>query len=360
MAAPHIRVNNVDVLQGHQTPATEVRFSPDGSCLVTADDDTLRCWSVATRQAQWVLQVPAGLLAFAPHGHLLAHSTVGGIVHLRSLDGALVAELPPHDPVATSLTFSPSGNVLATGDLAGDVRFWEVATQRLVLSFHANLGPALEERPTRFGGVAHREAVDLLTFTPDGSRMVVESQDQRGRLQLWRIEESIPRVAWEAAALGARDLSFDLRCSPDGRLLAFAHFDKQVINLFDAHTLRPTGQIDLDTRLRNDATKCIAFSPDSRWLAIGSGGGWVLIWDIPSGRIIADFVAHDGSVFAITGADWDIGGIDWSPNAGLIATTGTSYATRYDAATRGFLGPPDYSVKLWEVIEMPRSADHMA
>jgi WD40 repeat protein len=255
-ASPRIRIRKVAVLNGHQKPALEARFSPDGSSLVTVADDALRCWSVRTHQMRWQLDIPAGCLAFSPSGSLLAHTTIGGIVHMRSLDGALVAELPPHDPIVSSLAFSSDGKLLATGDHAGDVRFWEVATQRLMLTFHASTGQAME------GKSAQIPRADLLTFTPDGSRLAVDCEDHLGRLQLWQVQAPGQHATWKAAALDARDFPFDLRCSPDGQLLAFAHYDKEVIDLFDAHTLQPAGQIDLSVRLFNDTTKAIAFSPD--------------------------------------------------------------------------------------------------
>ncbi len=333
---PHLQA--AGVLSGHAEAVHTVRFSPDGSLLVSADDHTIRFWAVSQQKVQRVLDIPAAHLAFSPDGTLLAFATVGGVVQLRSRTGDLLTELPAQEHLVTGLAFSPDSHCLATGDGQGDVRLWEIATQRLLLSFHAALHRAVEpDGPSA-------TAAELPRFAPDGKRLAVACEDKRGQVQLWAIDASRTRAEWVAAA--ARHLSvWAMRFSPDGRLLAATDFGGNGVVLLDADSLAPRGQLFVE----DEVFKALAFSPDGRWLALAGAAGTVSIWDLASRQIVEALAAHtDGGDWRTNAELWAMGDIDWAMNGRLIATSGTSPFTDYDPTTGRFRGPADYTIKLWE------------
>ena len=65
----------------------------------------------------------------------------------------------------------------------------------------------------------------------------------------------------------------DIKYSPDGRLLAVA--SRIGIWLYDVATLQEAAFLTGDT----NGIICVAFSPDGRTFAIGTGDGTIQLWD---------------------------------------------------------------------------------
>jgi WD40 repeat protein len=331
------------VLSGHAEQVHAERFSPDDSVVVSADDHTVRIWTVGQKELQRVLAISSAHLAFSPDGTLLAFATLASVVQLRSLQGEVSTDFPAHEHLVTGLAFSPNGRYIATGDGVGYVRLWDIASQRLLVSFRA--APQHVTEPGRPAAAA----AELLSFASEGKRLAVVCEDKRGHVQLWEIDSSGTGAQWLAAA--AHDLSvWAMGFSPDGRLLAATDFGRNGVHLLDADTLASRGQLLVE----NEIFKAIAFSPDGRWLALTGAAGTIYIWDLTSRHIVEVLAAHtDGCDWRTNAQIWAIGDIDWAPSGRLIATSGTSPFTHYDLATGRFRGPADYTVKLWEV----RTAD---
>jgi WD40 repeat protein len=182
-----------------------------------------------------------------------------------------------------------------------DVLVWNVATGAL----RAKL-----ETP--------RQASIALAFTPDGSRLIAAANEtqgngldafgpvQAGRIWSWRTADM--------SLLATRDLPqtgiSELKISPDGKLIA-VDADRQAA-LFRVDGLAPAGSIGpspVDIR-------ALAFSPDSRTLAIGtrSENDYARLWDVATGRLVAELrdqsdvqtllFAPDGKTLAVGSGDW--------------------------------------------------------
>src|SRR5262249_12212342 len=165
-----------------------VAFHPDGQRLATAGGDGMvKIWEVKTGR-------PAGTyrghtrsvrsLAFSPDGELLASGGEDRTVILR--DSASGREVRPpflgHSCWVHGVAFSRDGELLSSasglgpdslpaarvasvsGD--GNVKLWDVATGREVVTIHG-----------------HGSFVRCVAFHPDGSRLVTASAD--GTIKLW-------------------------------------------------------------------------------------------------------------------------------------------------------------------------------
>ncbi len=325
-----LHIQQIMVSYIHSQSVDSVCFSPDGALLASAaSNDCVRLWNVADRKPVSILEGRTGeatpsQVAFSADSKLLAASVGGGVVQLWTNDGKTLAELPGHDPGPTEAVFSPKGTLLVSGDFTGRVRFWDVTTKQVLYSFmSAPHGEAV-------GSVGQITGVHYFAFTPDGMRLAMESRDTQGRVQVWDIHYPGPSATWVSSFLEPNMDIWSLSFSPDGRILAAADFDRDVVWLFDAHSLALEGVLQVP----NDVAKVIAFSPDGRFLATAGAAGTVWFWEMSSRQIVGSFAAHpEGPDYRKDAQEWALGGMAWSPNGRLIATCGRD----------------PYTVKLWEV-----------
>ena len=135
----------VHELPGHSDTVASVRFSPDGTLLLTGSKDgTARLWSVKTGQEVTMFRTGGGQL--------------------------------------NNNEFSPDGTRVLTGSLDGIGRMWDISGT---------------SRPIVLSG--HEQAINHGVFTPDGKRVLTVSRD--GTLRLWRDLEPISDIGaalWQA------------------------------------------------------------------------------------------------------------------------------------------------------------------
>jgi WD40 repeat protein len=143
---------------------------------------------------------------------------------------------------------------------AGRLYIYSVATGRLVAQ------PA----DPRLGGLAHRDAVQSIAFSPDGSLLATGGYRS---IKIWRKQSPEQRVALDQTGeIKAATVS------ADGKRLAVAT-GENVITVYDLATGRPSpemkGHADLVTSLR--------FSPEGQQLASGSADKTARVWTVADG-----------------------------------------------------------------------------
>jgi WD40 repeat protein len=184
-----------------------VDFSPDGKLLAagTRFVEDGRVWDLATRQevAQFS---PASRVRFSPDGTLLATSS-GDTVRLRNVGTwQLVAELSEHTAAEVlSLAFAPNSRTLAVGDAAGTLRLWDVDQQQPVAS--------------RRG---HTSEVLSVAYAPDGRRLATSGGDNT--VKLW--DATLLREVASRTYPGT--LIESVAFAPDGNTLAVGGSDGAV------------------------------------------------------------------------------------------------------------------------------------
>ncbi|MEW6494938.1 MAG: NB-ARC domain-containing protein [Cyanobacteriota bacterium] len=193
-----------------------------------------------------------------------------------------------------SVAISPDDQLLATSDIYGEIRLWDVATGTPLLTCEG-----------------HTSWVGSLRFSPDSKILVSGSFDNTVRL--WDIQTGECLQTLNKDNIAIHEVAF----SPDGQLLACA-CDNHTVLLWDIGSVqsRPTShpgeQLVAVFTGHSDAVHAVAFSPDGRTLASGSQDSTIKLWDIQQRKCLQTFLGHSHGVWSIA----------FSPDGQLLASGG--------------------------------------
>ena len=178
----------------------DVAFSSDGRIALTADQDEIRRWGVATGNMidpplRHEGNGPAMDLAFRRDGQAVL---VGFDDHTARIYGTTSGKLlcPPlrHQGMVAAVAFSPDGKLAVTGSQDATARVWDVATGKPI-------GETLR----------HQGQILDVAFSPDGKTVLTAGYDDV--VQLWDVASSRPiGPPWMHPIFG-RFVTF----SPDGK-----------------------------------------------------------------------------------------------------------------------------------------------
>jgi WD40 repeat protein len=267
--------------RGHTGMINAVAVSPDGTLLASSSaDNTVKLWEIATRR----------VIATIP-GHSAWSEETGVPGHPRKVG-------------ASSAAFSPDGKTLAIGasladmDCPGELKVWDVATQR-----------------ERLALTKHRGGVSCVAFSPDGSILVTGSFDQTAKL--WDAVSGRELATLQGHAGRILCVAF----SPDGKTLATGDSD-QTVKLWDV--ARRQEVTSFKATLRGSVLG-LAFSPNGKTLATGAWDPVAKLWDVTSRRQVAALKGHRNRVLSVA----------FSPNGKtLVTASDDTTAKLWDVATQ--------------------------
>jgi WD40 repeat protein len=204
-----------------------------------------------------------------------------------------------HTSEVTSVAFSPSGAILATGSGDQSVKLWDLALRR--------------ERCTLLG---HQGRVAAVAFSPDGTLLATAGGDHAVRL--WSLDTHREVAILEGHSQQVEGVAF----SPRGSLLASASLDGTV-KLWDVHARREVATLPKHVGY----VLAVAFSPEGTHLALASGeiydvASTILLWEFASQQVVARFQGHQAPVRCLA----------FAPNGTTLAS-----------------GSSDHMVKLWDL-----------
>ncbi|MCE9529594.1 MAG: hypothetical protein K8T89_00405 [Planctomycetes bacterium] len=138
--------NKQETFPAHRGWVESMILHPDGSQLFTADSwGQIHCWpvaggamkpiwSVANTHPQWMRR-----LTISPDGKMLATCGNDRMIRLFSaIDGKPIRELPGHNSHVQSVAFDRESKSLASGDLHGIVKHWDIANGKCLRDLDAS------------------------------------------------------------------------------------------------------------------------------------------------------------------------------------------------------------------------------
>src|SRR5919202_1538872 len=206
-------------------------------------------------------------LTFSPDGGLLATGDVDGEICLWLADGELLLSLQGHAGWAWSIAFGWDNQLLASGSSDGSVRLWNVQDSQCL---HTLQG--------------HTDAIWSVTFcvraesqSPEAVQLLATgSEDQTVRL--WNVWEGTCETVFQDDSGGVWAIAF----SPDGQRLASGGNDGS-IRVWDV------GEKSCLIVLKGhtDWVWSVSFSPDGQTLASGSNDGSIRLWNTKDGTCLS-------------------------------------------------------------------------
>ena len=219
-----------------------------------------------------------------------------------------------HSSNVLSVAFSTDGKTLASGSGDKTIKLWAVESGK--------------ELRTLKG---HSSDVNSVSFSPDGKTLASGSNDKT--IKFWNVETGKELRTLTGHSNSVASVSF----SPDGKILAsgsgfkavmrslsFGSTDDTAIKLWDVET----GKEIRTLKGHSASVYSVAFSPDGKTLASGSGDNTIKLWDVESGKELRTLKGHSSGLNSISA----VNSVSFNADGKTLAS-----------------GSNDHTIKLWDV-----------
>jgi WD40 repeat protein len=294
-------------LRGHRQ-VNSAAFSPDGSRIVTTDDNTAGIWDAASAKEIAVLRGhdgPVFSAAFSLDGSHIVTASMDGTARIWDAASAKeVAVLRGHDGAVRSAAFSPDGSRIVTASDDKTARSWEAAIKEIaVLRGHgAAFSPdgsrivTASDHTARIWDAAsakeiavlrgHDDRVTSAAFSPDESRIITASDDCTARIWDAATAQEIAVLRHDGPVLSAA-------FSPDGLRIVTASRDNTA-RVWDAASPKEIAVL----RGHEDGVTSAAFSLDGSRIVTASMDRTARSWDAASAKEVAVLRGHGDTVWS--------------------------------------------------------------
>ncbi|KZP17839.1 WD40 repeat-like protein [Athelia psychrophila] len=278
-------------LRGHSGPIMAIVYSPDGRHIVSGSyDETIRIWDAETGESvgeplighTWGIRA----IACSSNGvHIISGSEDNTIRRWDAVTGKAVGEpLSGHTDAIYAVAYSlPDGRHIVSGSGDNTLRIWAAET-----------GEAVGE-PLR----GHTAAIYCVAYSPDSKHIISGSSD--GTIRIWdaKTGEAVGKPIHRSAGENTHGV-WSVACSPDGKHIVSGWADG-IICVWDAETGEAIGE-PFEGHI--SVVRCVAYSPDGTGIVSCSDDGTVRVWN-------AEKSEAAGAQFTENTSEWNF--VTYSP-----------------------------------------------
>ncbi|MEA2345525.1 MAG: hypothetical protein QOF63_3694 [Thermoanaerobaculia bacterium] len=239
-----------------QTNIRAMAVDPDGRDVLAAGDDgrILRV-ALSNGHAAVIANAAGAVRTLAVGGGHLATGGDGGVIEIRDLrnPSAAPVTLTSGTAAVSSLAFAPAGSTLASANLDGSVKLWNVDGSGSPVTLPGSAG----------------KRVTSVAFSRDG-KMLAAGRAQGGAL-LWHVAKPAEAPQALCAGVDVRSIAF----RPDGTLVACGSARGEIVQTpLDSNTLAPPPM-----RGHASSVNSLSFSRDGSYLASASSDSTIRLWN---------------------------------------------------------------------------------
>ena len=242
----------------NQEKYSRVRVSPDGTKIVTTNDDqTIQIWNKKGILLKTLAEHTDRVfdVSFSPNSKLFATTSYDNTLKIWREDGTLINTITGHEDRVLAVSFSPDGKIIATGGGDRSIKLWTTEGKLL---------------DTLSG---HNDWILDIKFSPDGKLIATASHDQS--IKIWNLQgELIKTLKGHINTVNSIDFS------SDGKLIVSGSEDN-TIKLWSRK-----GDLLTTLNQHQGGVRKVAFSPDGKSIISGGSDGIIILWSFDLGALI--------------------------------------------------------------------------
>ncbi|PAV14715.1 nucleotide-binding-oligomerization-domain like receptor [Pyrrhoderma noxium] len=296
-----------------ESDALTATYSPDGRyIIIVSDDGILRKWDAFTNCPVWEREIDRGQAdlsqvvsaAFSPDAKSIVFGNNQGTILVFSVDtGEQGGEpLKGHTDFVSCLSFSSDGQYFASGSYDKTINIWDVDRRKVKISpfkKHTQAVSAVNFSPSGTNVISGSWDGTILiwdAFTGEvlreikcdsGVRIVIYSPNELYILaggwrwiRMWKVEDvKAPPKVFEVGYKSILRVAF----SPDSSRFVSLNEDRDEIQIWDASWSEEETTSILEEQ---GLIYSMALSPSGEFIASGSWGGSIYLWNVLSGELV--------------------------------------------------------------------------
>ncbi|KAF3225827.1 hypothetical protein TWF106_001700 [Orbilia oligospora] len=247
-------------------------FSSDSERLICWSGRTVEVWDMVTGQEIKRLKMSIDLgnvMAFSFDRKWLASGSSSGAVKLWNAEtGEEVQQLKGHSWRISAVALSADNKRLVSASNDGTLMIWDIEKKAR---------KEVEQLQERGMGIK------LVIFSPDGTRLASGSAD--GTVRLWNTKgEEVGLLEGDSSvwALAFSSGGEWLASASEGGVVSLWNMEREEIKRLALPGLgtRQRLAIYMEDNSERGRVRAVAFSPDTKWLAIGSDDRTIKLWNL--------------------------------------------------------------------------------